>query len=47
MACMHGHPFDESNTYLRANGKRMCKRCRYLATRKRRARLRAEGKRVN
>jgi len=25
--CKHGHPFDNSNTYLRANGERQCRAC--------------------
>jgi hypothetical protein len=25
--CDHGHPFDEANTYVRANGGRQCRRC--------------------
>jgi hypothetical protein len=26
-ACIHGHPFDEANTYWRRTGGRTCKRC--------------------
>jgi hypothetical protein len=26
--CKHGHPFDEANTYVHANGKRSCRICR-------------------
>ncbi len=26
--CIHGHPFDAANTYLRPNGKRDCRACR-------------------
>jgi hypothetical protein len=25
--CIHGHPFDETNTYRRPNGTRDCRRC--------------------
>ena len=25
--CIHGHPFDEENTYLRPTGGRRCRRC--------------------
>lgn len=27
-ACIHGHPFDEANTYVAADGRRSCKACR-------------------
>lgn len=27
VACAHGHPFDEANTYHRRNGARACKTC--------------------
>jgi hypothetical protein len=27
-ACIHGHPFDEANTYTTKQGKRMCRACR-------------------
>jgi hypothetical protein len=26
--CVHGHPFDDANTYRRANGGRACRACR-------------------
>jgi hypothetical protein len=26
--CKRGHPFDEANTYIAANGTRQCKACR-------------------
>jgi hypothetical protein len=26
--CIHGHPFNKNNTYIRKNGERMCKTCR-------------------
>lgn len=25
--CLRGHPFDEANTYVRANGHRICRAC--------------------
>jgi hypothetical protein len=25
--CVHGHPFDEKNTYIRPNGRRDCRAC--------------------
>ena len=25
--CIHGHPFDEANTYIYPNGHRRCRRC--------------------
>lgn len=28
--CMHGHPFDEENTAIMADGKRACKTCRRI-----------------
>lgn len=27
-SCLHGHPFDKANTYLRSNGSRECRACR-------------------
>lgn len=27
-ACHNGHPFDEKNTWIRKNGKRVCRACR-------------------
>lgn len=29
-ACLRGHPFDEANTYVLPNGRRMCRACRTL-----------------
>lgn len=26
-ACIHGHPFDSGNTYIRSDGKRQCRTC--------------------
>jgi hypothetical protein len=26
--CIHGHPFDETNTYVTSEGKRQCRKCR-------------------
>lgn len=26
--CVHGHPFDEANTYVRPNGTRACRICK-------------------
>lgn len=31
--CRHGHPFDESNTYIRARGGRECRMCNRLRVR--------------
>lgn len=33
-ACRSGHPFDQSNTYIRPNGNRACRTCRRAAGRK-------------
>lgn len=35
--CKRGHPFDESNTHWRPDGRRSCRLCRALAQRHRRA----------
>lgn len=32
--CVHGHPFDDANTYWRPDGARGCRRCRYEAGRR-------------
>jgi len=32
--CIHGHPFDEENTYNRPDGGRYCKACRRVLVRK-------------
>ena len=29
--CIHGHPFDEDNTYVTAAGKRACRACNRAA----------------
>lgn len=29
--CMHGHPFDEINTYVYSSGRRSCRTCRRLS----------------
>jgi HNH endonuclease len=34
--CIHGHPFDEANTYVRPNGKRDCRQCNVDRLRRRR-----------
>ena len=34
IACIHGHPFDETNTIIRTNGNRACRACS-LATKAR------------
>lgn len=34
--CFRGHPFDENNTYKRANGKRVCRTCTLERQNKRR-----------
>ena len=36
--CVHGHPYDAENTYVAANGQRVCRTCKREATRRRRAR---------
>jgi hypothetical protein len=36
-ACIHGHPFDEANTYRAPNGTRACRRCRADTEQRRRA----------
>ncbi len=42
--CGHGHPFDEANTYVRANGHRSCRTCkREIDKRCREARIIARG----
>lgn len=38
--CVHGHPFDEANTYLTPSGNRHCRICDRDAQRRRRQRLR-------
>ena len=30
--CLHGHAFDERNTYMRPDGRRGCRRCRLKST---------------
>jgi hypothetical protein len=30
-SCGRGHPLDETNTYIAPDGRRRCKKCRYLA----------------
>lgn len=32
--CIHGHPFDEFNTYIRPDGRRDCRTCHREAVRK-------------
>lgn len=34
--CIHGHPFDEENTYVRSNGWRVCRTCQCERMRQRR-----------
>ena len=41
--CVNGHPFDEANTYVRANGERNCRRCAAERESAKRARLRKNG----
>jgi hypothetical protein len=44
VACQHGHPFDEANTYLYENGStthRLCRACRRQIEARRRAARRA------
>lgn len=33
--CIHGHPFDEQNTYINPEGRRQCKSCRRAIDRRR------------
>lgn len=44
--CIHGHPFDEENTYVRPNGRRLCRECNRINLRRqdeaRRAKLAAD-----
>lgn len=40
--CPAGHPYDEENTYVTKEGKRMCCECMRQRCRERRARLRCE-----
>jgi len=40
--CKRGHPFDETNTVVRANGSRQCRTCRIL-----RKRMWRQGKRLD
>lgn len=40
-ACAQGHPFDEANTFQRADGGRGCRTCRNNASRASKARARA------
>lgn len=37
--CVHGHSFDEANTYVDSNGGRKCRTCRAAMERQRRKRL--------
>lgn len=39
-ACIHGHPFDADNTYVRRPGTRACKRCLRIREIERKRRLR-------
>jgi hypothetical protein len=41
-ACIHGHAFDDRNTYRPPDGTRACRRCRADHEKARRARLRQE-----
>ncbi len=36
-SCIHGHPFDDVNTYLDNRGQRGCRTCRNEASRRYRA----------
>lgn len=40
--CVHGHPFDERNTYIRTNGHRACRTCDAV----RRGRMPFAGRRI-
>lgn len=39
--CVNGHPFDEKNTYVRANGKRQCRTCQAAAAARHKERSRS------
>lgn len=41
--CMHGHLFDDANTYIHPNGHRQCRACSNESKRRSLARLRARG----
>ncbi len=40
--CIHGHPFNAENTYVRSNGNRMCRPCLNRRRRETRARKKAK-----
>lgn len=42
-ACPQGHPYDEENTYVTPDGKRMCRECMRARTRRWKARRKAGG----
>lgn len=37
-SCIHGHPYDEQNTYIRPDGRRDCRACNVARQRRRAAR---------
>lgn len=39
--CVHGHPFDEANTYIRPTGQQACRACRTEADRRSKERRKA------
>lgn len=41
--CLHGHPFDQANTYVRPNGWRFCRVCNAIRSREWRARRSSSG----
>jgi DNA-binding transcriptional ArsR family regulator len=41
--CVNGHPYDQANTYYRADGKRSCKACARYFTRQYHRKARAAG----
>jgi hypothetical protein len=45
--CVNGHPFDETNTYVRADGKRTCKACARFFAKQWHRRERAKGRRFS
>ncbi len=41
--CEHGHPFDEANTRVLADGERRCRKCAYEITKRQRAKRKADS----
>ena len=45
--CIHGHPFDDHNTYMTPDGRRQCRQCRACRSRRSRAKALNEGHACN